>query len=81
MKSFARYVEKYQNSKLVLIGPVSDRSYFEEVMRNAEELEVKDKLLFNDGLQPDDPLLVSAYKAADVFVLPSRHEPFGIVIL
>ena len=29
----------------------------------------------------DDPLLRSAYHAADVFCLPSLHEPFGIVIL
>ena len=33
------------------------------------------------GLAPGDPLLPSAYKAAELFVLASHHEPFGIVIL
>jgi glycosyltransferase involved in cell wall biosynthesis len=33
------------------------------------------------GLAPGDPRLVEAYHSADVFCLPSMHEPFGIVIL
>lgn len=33
------------------------------------------------GLRNDHPDLVNAYHACDVFVLPSRHEPFGIVVL
>jgi glycosyltransferase involved in cell wall biosynthesis len=33
------------------------------------------------GLQADNPALVDAFHAADLFVLPSSHEPFGIVIL
>lgn len=34
---------------------------------------------FKGFLQPDD--LPAAYAAADVFVLPSRHEPFGVVVM
>lgn len=33
------------------------------------------------GLRNDNPELIQAYHACDVFVLPSRHEPFGIVVL
>jgi glycosyltransferase involved in cell wall biosynthesis len=33
------------------------------------------------GLRTDDPDLVNAYHACDVFALPSVHEPFGIVVL
>ena len=33
------------------------------------------------GLETSDPELVNAYHAADLFLLPSVHEPFGIVIL
>jgi glycosyltransferase involved in cell wall biosynthesis len=32
-------------------------------------------------MKHDDPDLVDAYAACDVFVLPSLHEPFGIVVL
>jgi glycosyltransferase involved in cell wall biosynthesis len=33
------------------------------------------------GLPNDGTALVDAFHAADVFVLPSMHEPFGIVVL
>jgi len=33
------------------------------------------------GLGSDDPMLTGAFHAADIFCLPSLHEPFGIVIL
>ncbi len=33
------------------------------------------------GLKNTDPALVNAYHACDLFVLPSAHEPFGIVVL
>ena len=33
------------------------------------------------GLRSHDPELVNAYHAASLFLLPSIHEPFGIVIL
>ena len=33
------------------------------------------------GLEAGSQELVDAYRAADLFLLPSIHEPFGIVIL
>ena len=33
------------------------------------------------GFAYDDTALVDAYHAADCFVLPSLHEPFGMVVL
>jgi glycosyltransferase involved in cell wall biosynthesis len=47
----------------------------------AREAGVADALTIVPGFKPEDPLLVDAYHAADVFVLPSIHEPFGIAIL
>ena len=32
-------------------------------------------------MAPDDPELAQAFLAADYFILPSIHEPFGIVAL
>ena len=45
------------------------------------ELGLREAVHILPGLKPDDPLLADAYHAADVFCLPSMHEPFGIVIL
>lgn len=69
------------NVRGVFVGSVNDRDYFTELMRCATELGVSDSVTVVPGLTPEDPLLTDAYHAADVFVLPSAHEPFGIVVL
>ena len=42
---------------------------------------ISERLTLCGGLPPDSDLLLSAYKSANVFALPSIHEPFGIVVL
>ena len=64
-----------------LVGPVTQPDYAEELKRRAEELGVSDRLVLVGALKPGSPELIKEYCNADVFVLPSRHEPFGIVIL
>ena len=64
-----------------LVGPVTQPDYRAELEARAAELGVADRLSFAGALKPGSPELVAEYHAADVFVLPSRHEPFGIVVL
>ena len=45
------------------------------------ELRLSGAIILLPGFRNDDPQLVDALHACDVFVLPSRHEPFGIVVL
>jgi glycosyltransferase involved in cell wall biosynthesis len=66
---------------VLLIGPPTAKWYEEEIRHQATELGVAENLTIIPGLSPDDPLLLAAYKTADVFILPSQHEPFGIVVL
>ena len=66
---------------VLLIGPPTAKWYEEEIRHQAKELGVAEHLTIIPGLSPDDPLLLGAYKTADVFILPSQHEPFGIVVL
>lgn len=40
-----------------------------------------DRVVVIPGIDSSSQDLVNAYHAADVFLLPSLHEPFGIVIL
>ena len=42
---------------------------------------MSDRLTVIPGLPPSDPRLKAILHEADVFILPSLHEPFGIVIL
>ena len=66
---------------LVLMGPVSDGEYAELLLREIDECGLGKRVHFVPGVTPDDPTLVDAFHAADVFVLPSMHEVFGIVVL
>ena len=66
---------------LVLIGPVTVESYHQKLTRRIQELGLQSQVTLIPGLGPDDPQLRGAFHAANVFCLPSLHEPFGIVIL
>ena len=64
-----------------LVGPVTQPDYKAELERRAAELGVADRLSFAGALKPGSEELLREYRSADVFMLPSRHEPFGIVVL
>lgn len=66
---------------LVCIGPVTAQWYGEKLRQKITELGLNDHCTLIPGLPPDSPELTSAYQSAEVFTLPSLHEPFGIVIL
>jgi glycosyltransferase involved in cell wall biosynthesis len=74
-------VARHPGMSLRLVGPVTQTDYDEELKRRVAELGVADRVAFVGALKPGSPELVAEYARADVFVLPSRHEPFGIVVL
>lgn len=65
----------------VLVGPITVAGYDERILRAASEAGVADRLHLLGGMAPESPELADLFAAADVFLLPSRHEPFGIVVL
>ena len=65
----------------VLIGPVSAEWYAGEMRETIKSLGLADRVLWLPGVSADDDLLPAALHAADFFVLPSCHEPFGIAVL
>lgn len=64
---------------LLLIGAVTTPAYREELLSEARRLGVEGRLTLIPGLPPAE--LPAAYHAADLFLLTSRHEPFGIVLI
>ena len=66
---------------LLLIGPVTAQWYLDELTTEAEKLGVSSRLKVIPGLPPDSVELLQTLKTAHCFVLPSRHEPFGIAAL
>ena len=66
---------------LLLIGPITAPWYYAKIQERAKELHVEDRLTVVPGLPPGDIRLKAILHEADMFVLPSIHEPFGIVAL
>ena len=65
----------------VAVGPVTVPGYDHTVRERARGLGVADRLHLVGALPPESEALADAFAAADLFLLPSRHEPFGIVAL
>lgn len=77
--AFARVLAERPDAVLLLMGPETDPDYGARVRAAAAPLGGAVRLL--GSVRNDDPDLVAAFHAADLFALPSRHEPFGIVVL
>jgi len=75
------WLGRHPEAKVCLVGPVTQPDYKDELEAHAEALGVSGRLVFSGALKPGSPELVSKFANADVFVLPSRHEPFGIAVL
>lgn len=74
-------LQQHPDTQLVLVGPVTIDTYQRQILQRIEQLGVQAHVSLIPGLTADDPLLRGAYHAAEVFCLPSLHEPFGIVVL
>jgi glycosyltransferase involved in cell wall biosynthesis len=71
----------HPDARLLLIGPMTNEGYGESLRRETAERGMARNVTLIPGLPADSDDLLDAFHAADVFVLPSIHEPFGIVIL
>lgn len=81
LETFARLRRARADAFLVLIGPETQPDYAAKLRKFITAHALNGCVRLLPGLRNDAPDLVNAYQACDVFVLPSRHEPFGIVVL
>ena len=80
-KILLEIIKNHPDTHLLLIGPVTAQWYFEELQCEAEKSGVSGCVTVIPGLPPDSIELLQALKSAYCFILPSRHEPFGIAAL
>lgn len=73
--------QKCPDAHLLLIGHVTSPSYLQKMRKEITDCKLQEHITVLEGLAPAGSDLVDAYHAADVFLLPSVHEPFGIVVL
>lgn len=70
--------EKMEDAQLYMIGAVKDESFYDELLREIKEKNVKDVYMFPPKPQSE---VAEWMNIADVFVLPSHMEGFGLVAL
>ena len=75
------YLLKNQNKivNLTIVGPVSDETYFSELQLFAKQLEVEENVNFVGSVE--QKYLVPYYQKANLLLLPSAHESFGMVMV
>ena len=66
---------------LLLIGHVTNPHYRDRLRAEIAEHGLTRRVTLVEGLDAFGEDLVDAFHAADLFLLPSLHEPFGIVVL
>lgn len=76
-KAFADLSKHLNNIKLVIVGP--DDGYLSAFKELIKELEIEELVLLSGPVYGRDKL--KAYVDADVYVLPSVYEIFGITVL
>lgn len=76
-KAFSGLLKELSNARLVIVGP--DDGYLPELKRLIKRLMMEEKVLFTGPLYGKDKL--EAYVDADIYVLPSFYEIFGITVL
>lgn len=64
--------------KLIIVGN-GDQKYKEKCFDYAKKIGVYDKIIYKEKIKQEE--VSSLYKMADIFVLPTEYEIFGMVIL
>ena len=81
LEVLAAMLPSMPEAHLLLLGPITDEAYHRGLQAKVKAAGLEGQVTIIPGLTPDDPGLVNAYHAADALLFPSRHEPFGIVVL
>ena len=74
-------LRNHEDALLVLAGPCTDAPYGQAIERQRQELGLNGRLLMTGGLPSQDPRLLGLLQQADVLILPSLSETFGLVLL
>jgi glycosyltransferase involved in cell wall biosynthesis len=83
IQSFASLVKSqtHRQFRLLLGGPITDPNYHQTLVDLIANHGIGDLVTLHPSVVAESTQHRDLLAALDVFVLPSRHEPFGIVIL
>jgi glycosyltransferase involved in cell wall biosynthesis len=67
------------NCNLRIIGFIGDKGYYNQLQDKIKKLELTDCIEFSGTIKQEN--LVNYYQKADLLLLPSEHESFGMVMV
>jgi glycosyltransferase involved in cell wall biosynthesis len=81
LEQMGSVLKQYPQSLLVLVGACTNEPYGRQIQQLLKDLGLKDHVILTGGLPPTDPRLIGLFQQAEVVILPSVSETFGLVIL
>lgn len=78
LETFKMVNEKMPNTRLVLIGK-GQKDYVDMCFGKMDELGIRDKIIYRDRVE--QKYMPGVYSVCDTFLLPTRYEIFGMVLL
>jgi len=81
IEAFAAIAKQNSKAGLIICGPMTNADYAAKLDAAAEASGFADRIRILPPVTPDTAEHCGRFAALDCFVLPSRHEPFGIVVL
>lgn len=78
LRVFAEVCEKNQDVKFVIVGK-GDQAYVDKCKKEADLLGISDRIIYKDSLE--QKYVNQLYRVCDLFLLPTRYEIFGMVLL
>jgi glycosyltransferase involved in cell wall biosynthesis len=81
IEAFNHLSTQHSNLGLVLCGPHTNANYVSRLQAALEASPAAARIRLLPPVAPDTPEHRGLFAALDCFALPSRHEPFGIVVL
>ncbi|MDO4354899.1 MAG: glycosyltransferase family 4 protein [Clostridia bacterium] len=73
-----KVVQELPNTKLVIVGK-GKPEYSDQVFQKIRDLKLENNVIYKDALQQSE--LPGVYRAADMFLLPTKYEIFGMVLM
>jgi glycosyltransferase involved in cell wall biosynthesis len=81
IEAFAGIAAEQANAILVISGPMTNAAYAEKLKAAAAASGYADRIHILPPVVAESAEHRGLFAALDCFILPSRHEPFGIVVL
>jgi glycosyltransferase involved in cell wall biosynthesis len=81
LRVFNRLAGEHSKLNLIISGPVTLPNYEAKLKQMAQEGGFMERIHFAPPVEPESADHAALFASLDAFVLPSRHEPFGIVAL